>query len=60
MGIIWGIRYLRSPDQKSKLVGLVAIALTVVVLVLLVTETMQVLNTINTQVGGELQNIGGF
>lgn len=60
MGIFWGLRYLREESQKSKIVGIVAIALSVVTFIIAVKFTVNTINTLNTQVEKQLQGIEGF
>jgi len=60
MGLIWGIRYLRQQDGKSKIVGMVAIALTVLVLIVATGYTVRLVDNVNNQVGKQLQGIEGF
>ena len=57
LGLFWGFKYLRQPDQGSKIVGIVAIILTIIILVLTVIFTVNLVNTINTQVNQQLQNV---
>ncbi len=60
MGIIWGLKYLRAPDQKSKIVGIVAIVLTMITLLVVLKYTVDFMNTINSQMGKGLQGIEGL
>lgn len=60
MGIFWGLRYLRDGRQKSKIVGIVAMALSVVTFIIAVKFTVNTVNTLNTQVEKQLQGIEGF
>ncbi len=60
MGIIWGLRYLRQSDRNSKIVGWIAIVLTIVVIIVSIQITVNLINTINTQVNQQLQDIQGF
>jgi hypothetical protein len=60
MGIIWGFRYLRQPDSKSKAVGLIAMILTIVILVITVQVTVGFINTVNEQVNQKVGNFQGF
>ena len=56
-GIVLGIRYLRQGASKSKAVGITAIVLTVISLLILIKVTFDLINTINTQVDNQLQDI---
>lgn len=60
MGIIWGLRYLRENDEKAKIVGIVAMILSVVTMIVAAQYTVSLVNTINNQVGQQLQGIEGF
>jgi hypothetical protein len=60
MGIIWGIKYLIQPNTKSKLIGITAICLTVIILYLAVTWSITLINTVNSQVNTQIQNIQGL
>lgn len=60
MGIVWGLKYLRQEDQKSKIVGIVAMSFSVITLIIATQYVMNAVNTINTQVGKQLQGIEGF
>ncbi len=60
MGIVWGMRYLRQPDQKSKIVGFIAMALTVIVILWAVRYTVNLINGVNSQMNTQLQGLEGF
>ena len=60
LGIIWGIRYLRQDDQKSKIIGWVAIILTLLSIIVSVKLTFDVVNGINEAVNSQMQNFQGF
>jgi uncharacterized protein (DUF983 family) len=60
MGFIWGIRYLKSDDNKARFYGFVFIIITIVELILLTIGTIQLINTINQQVNSQMQNIQGL
>lgn len=60
MGIIWGIRYLREKEDKSKIVGLVAMLLSIFTLIVAIQYTVNFVNTVNSQVGKQFQGIEGF
>lgn len=60
MGFIWGIRYLRQTDRTSKIVGSILVVGTIIELILLTQWTVQLINTINMQVSGQLNSIQGF
>ncbi|MFC1789953.1 hypothetical protein ACFLZP_00545 [Patescibacteria group bacterium] len=58
MGIIWGLRYLRQKDKKSKLFGLTAIVITILVLVMAIRFTINFSNTVNEKMNDQFQNLG--
>lgn len=58
MGIIWGVRYLRQADTKSKLVGLFTIIITVTEIVWLIQSTVNVVNTVNQQINQQFTLYG--
>ena len=60
MGIIWGLKYLRQEDQESKIAGIVAMILSVVTIIVVAQYIVNTVNSINTQVGNQLQGIEGF
>jgi len=60
MGIFWGLRYLRQESQKSKIVGIAAMVLSVVTILIVVQYAVALVNSINGQVGQQLQGIEGF
>ncbi len=60
MGIFWGLKYLRENDDKAKLVGVVAMILSGVTFILAVQYTMSFVNSLNVQMGQQLQGIEGF
>jgi hypothetical protein len=59
MGIIWGWKYIKQTDRKSRIVGYVAIGLTVVAIILAAQATMGVVNSVTSQVG-QIQSLQGF
>lgn len=60
MGILWGIKYLKQQDQKSRYVGIVAIAITVIVILWITNYIMNVFTAVNSQVNTQLDGLGGF
>lgn len=60
MGIFWGLRYLREESQKSKIMGIIAMAISVVILIVVVQYTANLVNTLNSEVGKQLQGIEGY
>jgi hypothetical protein len=59
-GIIIGIRYLRQKESKAKVVGSIAVILTIVSIIVFTKMTMNLINNINTQVNNQLQQFEGF
>jgi len=60
LGIIWAIPYLRVDNQKSKIIGWVAITLTLLSTIFTIKITADLIQTINETVNSQLQNFGGF
>ena len=60
LGIIWGIRYLRQDDQSSKIIGWLAIILTLLSIIVSIKLTFDVVNGINEAVNSQMQNFQGF
>lgn len=59
-GIIIGIRYLRQKENKAKVVGGVAVILTILSIVVFTKITMNLINNINTQMNNQSQQFEGF
>src|SRR3989344_4729903 len=49
-GALWAIKYLKQPDTKSKMVGVIAIVMTVVSFVIAIILFNNFMTTLNTQV----------
>ncbi len=60
MGFFWGIKYLKEENDKSKVMGLVMIGLTLFSLVVITISTIGFINMLNQQVSSQLNNFGGF
>ncbi len=56
LGLIWGLRYLRQGDDRSKIVGIAAMVITVIEIILVVQWTVSLLNG----VGGQMNNLQGL
>lgn len=54
LGIIWGIRYLRQDGSNSKIVGTVAIVLTLISLAVTLVFTINLANTVNQQIESQM------
>ena len=59
MGVVWGWKYIKQTDKKSRIVGYVAIGLTVISILLAVQATMGFINSVGNQVN-QIQNLQGF
>lgn len=60
MGIFWGMRYLREKSDTSKIVGVIAMLLSIVTLIVAIQYTVSFVNTINSQMEKQFQGIEGF
>jgi hypothetical protein len=60
MGLIWGFRYLRQKSAAAKIVGIVSIGLTIIILVVITQLSINLINTVNTQVNKQMENIQQF
>lgn len=60
MGIFWGLKYLKENDDKAKIVGVVAMILSGVTFIIAAQYTVSFINSLNSQVGQQLQGIEGF
>ncbi|MDP1721950.1 MAG: hypothetical protein Q8L37_01955 [Candidatus Gottesmanbacteria bacterium] len=60
MGIFWGLKYLRENDDKAKIVGVIAMILSGVTFIIATQYTVAFINSLNSQVGQQLQGIEGF
>ena len=60
LGLWWGYKYLRQPDQKSKIIALVAAVLTVISLIVTTKLSMDFISNVNKQVDSQMQNFQGF
>ena len=57
-GLIIGFRYLRQNDRASKIVGIAAIILTILSIIIFTKLTLDLINTVNTQVNSKLEFMG--
>ena len=60
LGLYWGVRYLRQADKRSKRIGWICIALTVVSSIVVTMWSVQLFYNINQQVNQQLQGLEGF
>ncbi len=56
LGILWGFKYLRQQDDRSKIVGIAAIVITIIEIILVVQSTVGILNGVS----GQLNNFQGM
>ena len=56
-GIIWGIKYLKQSDDKSKIVGALAIVTTIIELIWIVQSSITAYNTLMQQVQLQLNGL---
>lgn len=59
LGLWWGLQYLKQKDDKSKIVGVAAMVVTIIELILVVQWTVGIVGTVGSQMNS-LQNIQGF
>jgi len=57
LGIIWAWRYLRQADTKSKIIGFVAVIITIIELIVIAQISVSLVNTVNEQVYQQTQNL---
>lgn len=57
-GIVWGFRYLKQPDSKSKLVGIITIIITIVTLIYVTVYTINFINAFQEELHRQLQDVG--
>ncbi len=60
IGVIWGAKYLKAEDQKTRLIGWACIVLTGISLLIGTYLAIQTINTVNEQVNSQLQGLNGF
>ena len=58
LGFIWGYRYLRQADNKSKIVGVVVIIITLAELIYGVVATVEIVDTANKQINQQFKLYG--
>ena len=54
-GILWAYPYLKQPNSKAKLVGVVAVVLTLVSLILAVYYTKVFVDSVNREINSQMQ-----
>ncbi len=55
-GVIWAVKYLRQGDDKSKIVGIIAILLTIISLILSIIFFNNFMKSLNTQLNSQLDS----
>ena len=60
MGIFWGWKYLRHNDPKSRMIGIIAVVLTVVSLIVTTKIAVDYMNKVNEEVSRQLNGLQGF
>lgn len=60
LGIVWGVRYLRQPDRKARIIGIIAIVLTLLSFVIATKVTIDYLNKVNEEVTKQMNSMQGF
>lgn len=58
LGFIWGFHYFRQSDNKSKVIGLIVIIVTLIETVWLTHVTISMVNTVNQQVNQQMNLYG--
>lgn len=53
-GFFWGYQYLRQPDAKSKLIGILVVVITIIEIILLIQSTINMINIANLQMSQQL------
>lgn len=57
-GLYWGYIYLRQPDDKSKIVGLITIAVTIIETLLLLQFSANLYNYLQQQINSQMSSYG--
>ena len=57
-GLIWGFQYLRQEDQRSKIIGLLVIIVTIVETIWLTQSTISIFSTLTQQISQQTQLYG--
>lgn len=55
-GIVWAYKYLKQPDTNSKLVGVIAIVITLAATVALIIFTNNFITTLNTEINKQMNS----
>ncbi|HEX8923576.1 MAG TPA: zinc ribbon domain-containing protein [Patescibacteria group bacterium] len=58
LGLVWGLRYLRQPDNASKIIGLIAVVITVIEVIWMVQFTVAAVGTLNNQINQQVNLYG--
>lgn len=60
MGLFWSIKYLKQPNLKSRIVGLISIVLTLISLLITYLLLKNVADAVNSQMSSQVNNLMGF
>ena len=60
MGLVWGLRYVRQPSSKAKMVGAISIILTVITLIIMSKLITVYIANVNEKVTQQLNGMQGF
>lgn len=60
LGLWWGIKYLRQPDPASKRIGIISVILTIAATIIVIIWTVNILNSVGSQVNNQLNGIPGL
>ena len=56
MGLMWGIPYLKNPNKKTKIIGIITLVLTVISIVVSIMLFQQIMNAVSQSLNNELNN----
>lgn len=59
-GILWAMKYLKQSNNKSRVIGIAAIILTLISFIVTVKVFNDFMNNLNTQVNQQLNDVYGF
>lgn len=60
LGLWWGFKLFRRGDDRSRRIGIICVAITVVSTIIATAWTVRLFNSVNAQVNQQLQGIQGF
>jgi len=59
-GIFWALPYIKEGETKYKIVGYALCGVTIISLLVVVQQTMQIINSVSSGVSGQLQQLQGL